>query len=126
MTAKADIRDKVKHRLANIPSALTNSIIEEFVEDAHLEIENFTGDSFATSDIDTKYQAVITDLTLLKVIEYMIDDLIEKSVSIGGDVTINYSDILTGLSATRSTLEKRIDKQLNLIGVRREFAYTEP
>lgn len=126
MVAKADIRDKVKNRLANIPSAVTNAIIEEYVDDAHLEIENFTGDSFATSDIPAEYQAIITDIAVVKVIDYMLDDLVEKSVSVGGDVTINYADIMASLTNIKEKLEVKIEKQLNLVGVRREFDYTEP
>lgn len=126
MVAKADIRDKVKNRLANKPTAVTDAMIEEFVEDAHIEIENFTGVSFATSDIDTEYQAVITDMAVVKVLDYMMDSLSGKSVSIGGDVSISYSDVTMSLGSIKANLEKKIDKQLNMLGVRRTFDYTEP
>ena len=126
MTAKADIRNKVKNRLANIPSELTDTIIDEFVEDAHLDLENFTGASIDTSDISATYQSVLTDMTLVKVIDYMCDKLVSKGVAIGGDVSINYGEVVQSLSQMRNSLEKRIDKNLNMIGVKRTFEYTQP
>jgi len=126
MVAKSDISSKVQNRIANLPSAVTDTVIQEFVEDAHIEIENFTGTGFDTSDIPTKFQAVITDMALVKVIEYMMDDVVEESVSIGGDITTNYSEVIQSLRGMKDSLSKRIEKQLYLIGVNRNFDYTEP
>ena len=126
MTAKADIRNKVKNRLANTPSELTDTIIDEFVEDAHLDLENFTGVSIDTSDISSRYQSVLTDMTVVKVIDYMCDKLVSKSIAVGGDVSINYGEIVQSLTQMRNSLEKRIDKNLNMLGVHRTFEYTQP
>lgn len=125
-TTKSTIRDGVKNRLKNIPSTLTDSIIEEYVESAHIELENALGVSFATSAVPDEYTAIIEDMALVNIIDYMLDDLVEKSVSIGGDVSINYSDIRASLEGIRNRVEKAIDKQMNMLGTRREFAYTEP
>jgi hypothetical protein len=125
MTAKADIREKVKHRLANIPSALTDAIIDEFVEDAHVELENALGASFATDSIPADYQTILTDMSEISVLDYMLDNLVKKSVTIGGDISINYSDIMNSLRGIREALTRKIEKQMNFLGTKRSFDYTE-
>lgn len=126
MVAKADIRDKVKNRLANIPTAVTDTIIEEYVEDAHVDIENATGDSFATSSIPTKYTAVITDMSVMMVIDYMMDAVVKKSQNIGGDINVNYNEVMQSLRSMKMSLERKVTKALNMIGTVRNFQYTDP
>jgi len=124
MTAAADIRNKVKHRLANIPSALTDANIDEFVTDAHVELENALGTTISIDDIPTTYQTILTDMAVICVIDYMLDSLVKKSLSIGGDITVNYNDVMNSLRSIKDATIKKVDKQMNFLGTRRSFDYT--
>jgi len=126
MTTKSDIAGRVENRLSNIPAALTSTIIEEYVEDAHVVIENETGDSFSTSDIPTEYESLITDITIRMVVDYMLTDLIKESASIGGDMSVNYADMRTALENIKRTALENINSQFDKLGSIRNFDYTSP
>ena len=102
MVTKANIRDKVKNRISGIPSAVTDAIVDEWVEDAHIDIENKTGSSFATSDIPTSYTSIITNIS----VTYLLDYMIKKRISIG-EISLSYQELLT----QKKMLEEKIEKQ---------------
>lgn len=102
MVTKSDIEDKVRNRVSGIPTTVTDAMIEEWVEDAHLIIENRTNDNFATSDIPTEYQAIITDIA----VTYLLDYMIEERISIG-EISLNYQDLLN----KKQALEEKIERQ---------------
>jgi hypothetical protein len=105
MVATADIADKVRNRIANIPSAITDTIIEEYVSDSIIEVQNLTGESITSSAIDTKYQAALTDMGVIKVLRYML----QPSFSLGGELSINRRETLDLIR----DLEKKVSKDLN-------------
>ncbi len=104
MVTKSDIADKISNRISGIPSAVTSAIKQEWIEDAHIIIENRVGDSFTTSDIPTKYQALITDMG----VSYLLDYMIKKRISIG-EIGLNYQELLS----QKKILDDKIEKQLN-------------
>ena len=102
MVTKADIEDKVRNRISGIPTAVTDAIIQEWVEDAHIIIENRLGVSFATSDITASYVALITDIA----VTYLIDYMIEERISIG-EISLNYQDLIN----KKKVIEEKIERQ---------------
>ena len=103
MVTKSDIADKVDDRISGIPSAVTSATIQVWVEDAHIIIENRTGDSFDTSDIPARFQAVITDIA----VSYLLDYMIKKRITIG-EIGLNYQDLIN----QKRFLDEKIEKQL--------------
>jgi len=102
--SKSDIASKVLNRYSGIPSAVTSTIIQEWVEDCHIVIENSTGDSFTTSDIPIEYQALITDMTVI----YLLDYLITGNVSLG-DFSMSFRELI----AQKKLIEERVERQLS-------------
>jgi hypothetical protein len=122
---KEEIRDSAKNRVANEPASLTDAIILEYVEDACRELSNALGVTITTSAIPDAYGAVLEDMTVVTMQEYIIGDLVKKSVSIGGDISVNYSDIANSLRGISERLEAGIEAQIDQLGRKREFEYTE-
>lgn len=117
--AKADLATKVQNRVDDIPAAITSAVIQEYIEDSHIEVENFTGDSFATDDIPTRYQPVLIDMGTVKVLEYMIT----HSISAGGTLTVSALD----LRAKKADIQARIDKaSINLLRTEGFAVTSEP
>jgi len=118
MTTKTDLATKVGHRIDDIPSDITSTIIEEFIEDSHVEVENYTGDTFETSDIPDRYQPVLIDMGVVKVLEYMIT----HGISAGG-MGVSASD----LRAKKGEIQDRVDKALiNLLRTEGFAVTSEP
>ena len=116
--AKADLATKVEHRIDDIPSAITSTIIAEFIEDSHIVIENYVGDSFATDDIHTRYQPVLIDMGTVMVLEYMITHGISA-----GAMGVSSSD----LRAKKGDIQVRIDAALlNLIRTKGSIVTSDP
>jgi len=116
--AKADLATKVEHRIDDIPSAITSTIIAEFIEDSHIVIENYVGDSFATDDIPTRYQPVLIDMGTVMVLEYMITHGISA-----GAMGVSSSD----LRAKKGDIQVRIDAALlNLIRTKGSIVTSDP
>jgi len=105
MVAKSDIALKVLNRKGGIPSAVTSAIVEEWVEDAHLKIENQTGEGFETTSIPTKFLAVITDMAYSSLLGYML----RPNISVGGDVSLAYATLFS----EKRQLDEDIRNQLN-------------
>ena len=121
---KAEIRDGCKNRVSNKPTSLTDAIIDEYVEDAHRELENALGESFSTTAVPEKYVAVLEDMVVVTMMEYTIEDVVKKSVSISGEINVNYSDIASSLRDISKRLEDGIEKQIDQLGRKRSFEYT--
>jgi hypothetical protein len=118
MVSSSDIATKVRHRVAGIPSAITNAIIEEYVTDSIIELTNITGDSVSASSIDTKYQSLLTYMGAIKVIEYML----QPSFSLGGELSINRSDML----ALKRDMEKKLEIDIARVRSTGGVQTTEP
>lgn len=125
MTAKADIRNRAKNRVVT-STTLTDSMIDEYVEDSHCNIENMTGITFDTSDIPSAYESVLVDMTVLEIVNYLMVTTIKKTSSIGGEQNVDYGNILSSLKDIARRLEKRVNVTIGFIGLRREFTRTSP
>lgn len=119
MTTKADIASKVSNRVSDVPTACSTTVIQEWIEDAHITIENRVQESFATSDIPTKFQAVITDMAVVRLLEYKIGTAISA-----GDINVSYREMLV----QKQDLERKIEAELNSIvrGSTGAMGTTEP
>jgi len=105
MVTSTDIATKVRNRVANIPSSITDAMVLEYVSDSIIEVQNLTGDSISSSAVDTKYQAVLTDMGAIKVMRFMI----QPTFSLGGELTINRAEMLRLVE----DMEKRVSEQLD-------------
>lgn len=105
MVSKSDLATQVQKRVDGIPSAVSSSVIQDYIEYSHIEIENNVGDSFTTSDIPTKYQPILIDMAVVKVLEYMVN----HSIFTGGTLNV----IPTDVRAKKEEIQKRIDKAMN-------------
>ena len=103
MVSKSDIADKVQNRISGIPTAVTSNMIQEWIEDAHIIIENRVGISIDTSDIPTTYQALLTDMG----VSYLLDYMIKKRIGIG-EISLNYQELI----AQKKMLDEKIERQL--------------
>ena len=110
MVATADIRNEVKNRIPNIPSGVSNNMIDEWVGDAIIELQNITGLTIDSTDITTKFQSILKKLTIITLLDY----IIKFNLGLGGEMSINYIE----MSKTRDSLERRIEKELNGLGRR--------
>ena len=118
MVSKSDIADKVANRRGGIPSACTSAVIQEWVDDAHIKIENRTGESFSTSDIPEKFQALITDMA----VSYLLEYLIKRRASVS-EANFSYSDLI----AEKKMLDSDIKQQMNdIISISGSVTTTEP
>lgn len=119
MTGKSDLYSHVQNRIDDIPSDITSTIIEEFIEDSHKDVEIRTGDGFSTSDIPTRYQSILVDMVIVKVLDYMVT----HNISAGGTLNISASD----MNRKIERLQKKIDKEiLNLIRTAGFVVTSEP
>jgi len=118
MVTKSDLATQVSQRVDGIPAAVTSSVIEDYIEYSHIEVENLTGDGFATTDIPTKYQPILIDMGTVKTIEYMIT----HGISSGG-LSVSSGD----LERKRNEIQKRVDRSIsNLIRTKGSMFTTEP
>jgi len=119
MVTKATLASNVQNRTDDIPSAITSTVIQEYIEDSHIEVENYTGDTFATTDIPTRYQPILIDMATVKVLDYMIT----HNIMAGGTITVSASD----LRAKKDALQKRVDSaMINLLRTEGFSTTTEP
>lgn len=119
MTTKSDLASYVQNRIDDIPNAVSSTVIQEFIENSHIEIENKTGDSFSTSSIPTKYQPILVDMAIVNVLDYMIT----HNISAGGTLNLSASDI----SRKIERLQKKIDNEMvNLIRKEGTAVTSEP
>jgi len=112
MTGKSDLVSNVENRVDAIPSALTSSVIQEYIEDSHLDIERDTGDSFSTSDIPTKYQSILVDMAVIKVLDYMVT----HNVSAGGALNISAADMNKKIDRIRVKVDKAMQTLIRTKG----------
>ena len=119
MVTKATIASNVENRVDDIPAAVTSTVIQEYVEDSHIEVENYVGDTFVTSAIPERYQPVLIDMATVKVLEYMIT----HSISAGGALTVSASD----LRLKKDSIQKKVDMaMINLLRTEGYSTTTEP
>jgi hypothetical protein len=107
MVTSSDIATKVRNRVASIPSSITNAMVTEYVEDSIIEIQNMNSVTILNTSIDTKYQAILTDMGAIKVLRYML----QPGFSLGGELSINRSETM----ALIREMEKKVAKDLNTI-----------
>lgn len=121
VTTKSDLASRVANRVDDVPSAITSTVIQEFIEDSHIEVENYTGDTFVTSDIPTRYQPILVDMATIKVLEYMVT----HNVSMGG-ISISAGE-RGGIKQKIMGIQERIDKaMINLLRTEGFSTTTEP
>jgi hypothetical protein len=119
MVAKTDIATKVLSRKDGIPSAVTSAMVESWVEDAAIKLANKTGETCSTSDIPTKFQAVITDMAYSTLLGYML----RGNISVGGDVNLSYATIYS----EKRQLDEDINNQIiDIIRSAGTLTVTEP
>jgi len=120
MVSVSDIEDKVRNRVADIPTDITDAIIEEYINDAIIDVNNITGDTISSSSVDTKYQALLTDMGVISVLRWMV----HNSFSLGGEVSINRDSTLRLIK----DLEKKVSEKLKDILTRTQTGVdtTEP
>lgn len=105
MVTVTDLVSKVRNRVANIPSAITDAMIDEYLDDSIIEVQNITGDTISSTSIDTEYQAILTNLGVIKVHQYML----QPSFSLGGELSINRREVLDLIRE----LEKKVAKDIS-------------
>ena len=121
VTTKSDLASRVANRVDDVPLAMTSTVIQEFIEDSHIEVENYTGDTFVTSDIPTRYQPILVDMATIKVLEYMVT----HNVSMGG-ISISAGE-RGGIKQKIMGIQERIDKaMINLLRTEGFSTTTEP
>jgi len=119
MTTKSDLVSNVQNRVDDIPSAIDSNVIQEYIEDSHIELENVTGDTFTTTDIPSRYQPVLIDMAVIKVLDYMVT----HNISAGGSLNISASD----MNRKIDRLQKKVDILIqNLIRNEGTVMTTEP
>jgi hypothetical protein len=82
-------------------------MVTEYVEDSIIEIQNMNSVTILNTSIDTKYQAILTDMGAIKVLRYML----QPGFSLGGELSINRSETM----ALIREMEKKVAKDLNTI-----------
>jgi hypothetical protein len=107
MVSVTDLVSKVRNRVADIPSAITDAMIDEYLDDSIIEVQNEMSVTISSSAIDTEYQAILTDMGVIKVLKYMI----QPNFSLGGELSINRREVLDLIR----DLEKKVAKDLNTI-----------
>ena len=106
MVTKTTLAGRAANRVDDIPAALTTAVVEEYIEDSHVEVENYTGDTFSTSDIPTRYQPILIDMAEIKILGYMIT----HDISLGG-ITISAGN-RGGIRRKIELVQIRIDKAM--------------
>jgi hypothetical protein len=107
MVSVTDLVSKVRNRVADIPSAITDAMIDEYLDDSIIEVQNEMSVTISSSAIDTEYQAILTDMGVIKVLKYML----QPNFSLGGELSINRREVLDLIR----DLEKKVAKDLNTI-----------
>ena len=121
MVTKATLATRVANRVDDAPAALTNTVIQEYIEDAHVEVENYTSDTFVTSDIPERYSPILVDMGQIKVLEYMVT----HNISMGG-ISISAGE-RGGIKQKIIGIQARIDKaMINLLRTEGFSTTTEP
>ena len=105
MVSVTDLVSKVRNRVASIPSSITDAMIDEYIDDSIIEVQNLTGDTISSTAVDTEYQSILTDMGVIKVLRYML----QPSFSLGGELSINRRETLDLIR----DLEKKISNDIN-------------
>lgn len=83
------VRDIVYSGISPFPSAVSG-VLASLVNNAAFFVENFTGDTIGTTNINDKYQPALTDLATANVLRLMaVQDLGVSSVTVGDTSTNN-------------------------------------
>jgi hypothetical protein len=93
-------------------------MIQEYVEDSIIEVNNLAGSSISSSSIDTKYQSILTDMGAIKVLRYMI----QPNFSLGGELNISCSETLSLIK----DMEKKVSTDLSKVSSSAGVQTTEP
>lgn len=112
MTSATDLASRVQNRVQGIPSAITTAVIVEYITDSHVDVENWTGDSFSVDTIPEKYQPILVNMASLDVLNYIINT---KGYSVAGEVSATGAGA-RGFPNQIKILQGKIDKQMqNLV-----------
>jgi hypothetical protein len=106
-----DIVDRVKNR---VNTNLETDELESFVEDAISTVESTVGESIDNNNIGSTYFSPITDLATSYVIAYKMDA--DVDVGVGGDLSINYSDLVNSKATLLEFYTKKAENSLKRIG----------
>jgi len=128
---KEDIKDRVKNRVSDIPSDLTDVMIKEFVDDAHIELEQVTGDSIDINDIDEKYRPILTNLSCLYLMCFKLDGDVSANLDLGQGVSIDYgSRAIQGFTEREVKMieffKERINSSLKTLGKTQNYGFSDP
>lgn len=121
MVSVTDLVSKVRNRVANVPSAVTDAMIDEYLDDSIIEVQNITGDTISSTSIDTKYQSILTDLGAIKVMRYML----QPNFSLGGELSISRGGRGQILDLIRD-MDKKIANDLSQVKTSGGVSTTEP
>jgi len=123
MTTKSDIVDRVRKRVKDIPTAITDTDIENFVEDAKYDLIANGTISIDLDDIEDKYVGLLTNATSIYVLCYMYNVGISYNL---GRIRVDKRTEIEGIDKLINFLVNRVNSQLNNMGGWIKHNYTQP
>ncbi len=122
-TDKWDIVSRVQNRIKDLPSALGSEVLAEYVEDAAIHTEQFTGKSVNLSDIGSQFFPVLTNMAAATVAGYELGVGVSYSA---GRLSIDKRTELDGNQRKVEFFVNMANGALNSLGKKIEHDTTEP
>lgn len=94
-STKEDIKNRVKNRIPDLPEDLTDTMIKEWIDDAKVEIEEYTGETIDINSVEDKFRGVLTNLTCLYLMCYKLgggadSTSLAANLELGEGVSVDY------------------------------------
>lgn len=111
-STKEDIKNRVKNRIPDLPEDLSDTMIKEWIDDAKVEIEEYTGVNIDINSIEDKYRGVLTNLTCLYLLCYKLgggadSTGLSANLNLGEGVGVDYGS--RGIQGFTEREVKQID-----------------
>jgi len=79
----ATLTNKVKERINNLDSSISDSMIEGYLEDSLQDVQNYTGDSINKDDVGGKYQNILINLACSYTLSYQMGVGVDFNITQG-------------------------------------------
>jgi len=122
-TDKWNIVTRVGNRIKDLPSALGSEVLVEYVEDAALHVEQYTGQSISLTNIGSKFFPVLTNLSAAMVAGYELGVGVSYTA---GRLSIDKRTELDGNQRKVEFFVSMANGNLNSLGRKLEHDTTEP